>query len=490
MSSLLVRGGTIATSRGMFRADVLVQAEKVVAIGTSEGWTADQVLDATGCYVMPGGVDVHTHLQHRIDAETMTADDFATGTLAAAFGGTTTIIDFARRQPELGLYDSCLRRMREAEGSAVIDYSFHATIASTGLGPNWEHDMERLVGLGVTSFKLFTAYPGRMMVDDATLLSAMAVARELGCLVLVHAENGHMVAHMTERLVGVGRTEEHWHLLAHPDLAEAEAVHRVVSLADLAGCALYIVHVSSAAAAEEVRRARASGRRIWAETCPQYLFACYEQYENAGFDAAKFICSPPIRRRSNQDGLWRAIQDATIATIATDHAPFRMADDIPELPNQKSRGRGNFSRVPNGVPGIEERLMLMFDGGVRTGLIGLDRFVDLVSTRPAQLFGLYPRKGEIAPGSDADIVVWDPYREHTLSAATHHMHVDYSLYEGRVVGGRPRQVISRGELIVDGDRWLGRPGRGRFIARQAPHSGSLTWEGLKLPELALGDLGE
>lgn len=461
---MLLTNGQVVTASDVYQADVFVRGEKIAAIGTNQGWTADRVIDATGRFLIPGGIDVHTHLQDPMNWVTMTADDFTTGTVAAAFGGTTTIIDFAKRDREGGIYDSYQRRLEEAEPKCIIDYSFHVMTTHTGLSDGGLEDMKRLANEGVTSYKFFMAYPGVMMVDDSTILAAMRLAAELDLIIMVHAENGAMVADMTQRLIDAGQTEEHMQLAAHPDLGEGEAAARAIALAELAGCPLYIVHVSSRLAVDAVRLGRARGRPVWGETCPQYLFTAYEDYKNLGFEAAKYVCSPPIRERANQEYLWQALSTGALSTIGTDHASFCIGDPK-DLPPQKSRGKGFFPKIPNGVPGIEDRLMLLFEGGVKQGRFDMSRFVDLVSTRPAKLFGLYPRKGTIAIGSDADIVVWDPNAPHTISASTHHMRVDYNLYEGLVVSGKPTHVLSRGELIVERDKLLAKPGRGRYLKR-------------------------
>ncbi len=463
-STLLVKGGRVVTASDVFEADVLVQGEKIVAVGKDQGWSADQTIDARGRLVLPGGVDVHTHLEEPMNFVTMTADNFASGTTAAAVGGTTTIIDFAKRFPDSGLYESFLGRLKVAEGNCLIDYSFHAMTTHTGLSDGGLDDMRRLAAEGVTSFKFFMAYPDVMMVDDATILSAMRVAAELGLMIMVHAENGAMVAEATERLVQQGRTEEHAHTLAHPHLAEEEAAYRAIALAELAGCPLFVVHVSSRYAAEVIGNARAEGRLVWGETCPQYLVAAYEDYQDKGYEAAKYICAPPIRERANQDDLWRALSTDVLSTVGTDHASFCIGDP-PDLPPQKSSGRGYFPKLPLGVPGIEDRLKVVYEFGVKRDRLSLSRFVDVMSTRPAKLFGLYPQKGTLAVGSDADIVVWDPDAQQTISAKTHRMRVDYNIYEGMVVSGSPSHVVSRGELIVDGERLLGSLGRGRYLKR-------------------------
>lgn len=459
----LIEGGQIATASGVTRGDLLISGEQIAAIGNG-GWSAERTIDASGCYVLPGGIDVHTHFADPADFGPSKADDFVTGTTGAAFGGTTTIIDFAKRRGTESFYDAYQRRVKQAESQCLVDYSFHAMATSSGLASGGLEDLRRLAQDGVTSWKFFMAYPERMMVDDTTILTAMHAAAELGVMIMVHAENGAMVADETDRLVRSGRTEEHAHHFAHPHLAEAEATNRAIALSDFADCPLYVVHVSSQHAAKRIGEARTHGSLVWGETCPQYLFAAYEDYEQIGYEAVKYICSPPIRERSNQEKLWQALSSDVLSTVGTDHASF-CVEDSDELPSGKSRGRGYFPDIPNGVPGVEERLMLMYEGGVASGRFGLERLVEVVSTTPAKLFGLFPRKGTIAVGSDADLVIWDPNAEHVISATTHHVKVDYTLYEGQAVSGKPRYVLSRGEVIVDRDDLLAKPGRGRYLNR-------------------------
>lgn len=462
-SRTLIEGGQIATPSGVTRADLLISGERIAAIGSGD-WTADRTIDASECYVLPGGIDVHTHFADPADFGPSKADDFVSGTTGAAFGGTTTIIDFAKRRGNESFYDAYQRRVEQAQNQCLVDYSFHAMATASGLADGGLDDLRRLAQEGVTSWKFFMAYPERMMVDDTTILTAMQAAAELGVMIMVHAENGAMVADETDRLVQSGRTEEHAHYFAHPHQAEAEAANRAIALSEFARCPLFVVHVSSQHAAKRIGVARARGSLVWGETCPQYLFVAYEDYERIGYEAVKYICSPPIRERSNQEGLWRALSSDVLSTVGTDHATFCVKDGDDRSPG-KSRGRGYFPDIPNGVPGIEERLMLMYEGGVAAGRFGLERLVEVVSTTPAKLFGLYPQKGTIAVGSDADLVIWDPNAEHVISATTHHVRVDYTLYEGKAVSGRPRYVLSRGELIVDRDDLLARPGRGRYLSR-------------------------
>ncbi|GAA2439342.1 dihydropyrimidinase [Actinomadura vinacea] len=471
----VIRGGTVVTASDRYEADVLIEGERIAAVGDGRDWAADRVVDARGRYVLPGGVDTHTHLEYPIDGfTTRTSDDFHTGTVAAAFGGTTTIVDFVKKEPAHSIRDSYLRRAEAAAARCVVDHAFHAIVPPPEQQPDAFDDLVRLAAEGVTSWKFFMAYPGTQMVDDATLIEGMRLAREHGVLPMVHAENGHIVADATRRLVDSGAVAEHHHHDAHSHISEGEAVHRAVAIAETVGAPLFVVHVSSRMAAAEIAAARARGLQVWAETCPQYLVTAFEDYAGKGADAAAYVCSPPIRERSNQEHLWRALATGALSTIGTDHASFCLGQPA-DLPPQKGRSKGFFPKVPNGVPGIEDRLMVMYEAGVAGGRFGLSRFVDLVATRPAKLFGLYPRKGVVAAGSDADLVVWDPEADHVISAATSHMRTDYNLYEGMRVSGRPAQVFSRGDLIVDGGTLRAAAGRGRHLARTAPIlNGDLT----------------
>ncbi len=468
MTSILITGGTVTTASEQFVADVFLDDGVIVQIGADLEVAADVVVPAEGQYVIPGGIDVHTHLGETA-FNTVTADSWESGTVAAAFGGTTTVVDFARQERQgMSPLEAIERRRQQAEPQAVIDYGFHL-MATNLSSPQYLEELRALPGEGVTSFKLLMAYPDAMMVDDLTIFRAMQVAADTGAIVTLHAENGHVIQQITEQFSREGKLQEHMHMHAHPHLVEGEATHRGIAMAEMAGSAVYIVHLSSHTALTEVEAAKARGQAVWAETCPQYLFAAYEDYENAGFEAAKYICSPPIRERANQDELWRGLETGALSVVATDHCTFRMHDDIAELPPQKPMGRGDFRYIPNGVPGVENRMHLMYEGGVLGGHFDMMRFVDLNCTMPAKLFGLYPKKGIIGVGADADIVVWDPNANYTIEAATHHMRVDYNLYEGMTVSGRPSTVISRGEIIVSGDEFLGAPGRGQYLRRTTPY---------------------
>ena len=465
---VLIRGGSIVTAESVTRADVLVSGERIQAIGDGSTWAHDRAIDASACLVLPGGVDAHTHLESPSDGfTTRTADDFYTGTVAAAFGGTTTVIDFVKAEPGRGIYESYQRRKEAASKRCIIDFAFHPVVPVTACEDDSFDQLLRLAKDGATSWKFFMAYPGTMMVDDRVLVHGFRACAENGLLPMVHAENGHMIADITERLAAAGMLAEHFHTHAHPPIAEREAVSRAVAIAELTSSALFVVHVSSRFAAEEIARARERAQPVFGETCPQYLLACYEDYADTGFEAARYLCSPPIRERDNQEYLWRFLQNRTLVTIGTDHACFMMAQPA-DLPPQKPRGRGNFRRVPNGVPGIEERLLVMYEAGVISGRIDLRRMVELVSTRPARLFGLYPRKGTIAPGADADIVVWDPKREQVISAANQHSRVDYSLYEGMRISGSPMHVLSRGKLIISDGQLNAEQGQGQYLACGTP----------------------
>ncbi len=457
MTTTLVKNGTIVTASDRYDADVYIDKGVITLIGQGLNLPADAVVDASGKLVMPGGIDVHTHLDMPFGGTT-SADDFESGTLAAAHGGTTTLIDFAIQDFGAGLYPAFEGWMKKAEGKAVIDYGFHMIVRE--LTDQVSADMDRMVRHeGVTSFKLFMAYPGVFMVDDATIFKALLKTRENGGLICMHAENGGVIDTLVKEALRQGHTAPKYHALTRPTRAEGEATGRAIALAEMAGVPIYIVHLSCSDALEKIKQARDMGLPAYAETCPQYLFLSYDDYERPGFEGSKYVMSPPLREKWNQGALWKGLSRNDLQVVSTDHCPFCM--------NEKQLGKDDFSKIPNGAPGIETRLLLLWDGGVRTGKIDAHRFVELVSTSPAKMFGLWPKKGSVAVGSDGDLVLWDPDKETTLSAATHHMRVDYNPYEGRVVRGGPAMVLSRGEVIVDHGVFKGQSGRGRFVKRQA-----------------------
>src|SRR3954447_3253993 len=451
----LIKNGTVVTAIDLYRGDVLVQDDKIELIGSSLDIPADTVIDATGKYVFPGGIDVHTHLDMPFGGST-SADDFETGTIAAAFGGTTSIVDFAIQYRGQTLHHAWETWMKKAEGKAAIDYGFHMII--TELNDQVEQEMDALVGEGVTSFKLFMAYPGVFMLDDASIFKALLRTGKNGGTICMHAENGGVIDVLVQRALAEGKTAPKYHALTRPARAEAEATHRAIAMAEIADVPIYIVHLSAAEALEMVTEARDRGLPAFAETCPQYLFLSEDNYDEPGFAGAKYVMSPPLRAQATQDRLWRGLAFNDLQAISTDHCPFCMKE-------QKTLGRDDFSKIPNGAPGIETRMSLVYDGGVRPGRFSLNRFVELTSTSPAKIFGLFPRKGTIAPGSDADIVVFDPNRTITLAAKTLHMNVDYNPYEGRQVTGAADTVLSRGRLVIENGAFVGRKGSGSFLKR-------------------------
>ena len=455
MTTTLIRNGTIATATDLYRGDVLIEGEKVSTIGTALTMPADVTIDAAGKYVLPGGIDVHTHLDMPFGGTT-SADDFESGTIAAAHGGTTSVVDFAIQYRGQTLHQARDAWMGKAEGKAAIDYGFHMIV--TELDRKVEAEMDALVGEGITSFKLFMAYPGVFMLDDASIFRALLKTRENGGTICMHAENGGVIDVLVERALAEGHRAPKYHALTRPSRAEGEATHRAIALAEMADVPIYIVHLSAAEALEKVTEARDRGIAAFAETCPQYLFLSYANYEEPGFDGAKYVMSPPLRAAGNEERLWRGLAGNDLQAISTDHCPFCMQ-------GQKELGKDDFSKIPNGAPGIETRMSLVWDGGVRAGRISINRFVELTSTSPAKIFGLFPRKGTIAPGSDADIVVFDPEKKVTLSAKTLHMRVDYNPYEGREVTGAAETVLSRGRVVIDGGRFVGKPGAGSFLKR-------------------------
>lgn len=457
----LIRGGTVVTASDTYQADVLIEGEQIVAVG--RGLSGDTTIDATGKYVIPGGIDVHTHLDMPFGG-TVSSDDFFTGHRAAAFGGTTTHIDFAIQPKGATLRETLDQWLARAEGKAAIDYGFH--LAITDLPDRVMDEIARCPEYGVTSLKLFMAYKGALMVDDATLFRAMEQAAKHGLLICVHAENGDAIDILVQQALAAGRTEPKHHALTRPPELEAEATNRAIRLAEVAGAPLYVVHVTNAGAVEAIRLARGRGKPIYGETCVQYFFFTKDDLARPGFEGAKWVCSPPYREKADQETLWRAVANDELQVISTDHCPFWFAGGTNGRPAGKELGKGDFSKIPNGCPGIEDRMMVLYTQGVRGGKFSLNRWVELCCTNPAKLFGLYPRKGVIAPGSDADLVIWDPEAKQTIRAATQHQRTDYNLYEGMEVTGVPSVVLSRGRVLVEGGAWKGEAGAGRFLKRQ------------------------
>ena len=458
MPNILIRNGTVVTARDTTRADVLVEGERIREVRAGIPEAAGQtVIDATGLYVLPGGIDAHTHLDMPFGGTT-SADDFETGTRAAAFGGTTSIVDFAIQARGTRMREALDTWWKKAEGRATIDYGLHMIV--TDLAGAGLEDMDDMVGEGVASFKLFMAYPNVLMVDDGTIFKALSQTARNGALICMHAENGSVIDVIIARALAEGKTAPIYHALTRPPRAEAEAVHRAIAMAEIAGVPVYIVHLSSEDALNEVREARDRGVPAFAETCPQYLLLSIEELERPNFEGAKYVFTPPLRPREHQPKLWDGLKNDHLQVVSTDHCPFCFAD-------QKILGKDDFTKIPNGGPGIENRLQLIWHHGVNSGRLSLNRFVEITSTTPARIFGMYPKKGEIAPGSDADIVLWDSGAAYTISARTHHMRVDYSMFEGFEVRGNARTVISRGEVIVDRGEFLGKRGRGAYLKRAA-----------------------
>jgi dihydropyrimidinase len=452
----IIVNGRVATATDTYTSDVAISQGKISAVGQSlPRDNATKIIDAAGKFVFPGGIDVHTHLDMPFGGTT-SADDFETGTRAAAFGGTTTLIDFAIQYKGQTLRTAFDTWMQKASGKAVCDYAFHCII--TDLAGAQLEEMNALVREGVTSFKLFMAYPGVFMLDDASIFKALRATSKNGGLVCMHAENGGAIDVIVQQALAEGKKAPKYHALTRPTTAEAEAVSRAIALAEMAGAPVYIVHLSCNDALEKVREARDRGLPVYAETCPQYLYLSLENMDAPGFEGAKYVFTPPLREKWNQEKLWNGLKTDHLQVVSTDHCPFCFKE-------QKELGRDDFTKIPNGGPGIEHRLSLIYSGGVAGGRFSVNRFVELVSTTPAKLFGLYPRKGTIAVGSDADLVIFDPNRRHTISVKTHHMRVDYSMFEGIEVTGVPDAVLSRGQVVVEGDKFLGRAGAGDFLKR-------------------------
>jgi dihydropyrimidinase len=464
MARTLIANGTVVTATDTLEADVLIEDERVVAMAApgSHDWSADTTLDAAGKYVIPGGIDVHTHMELPFGG-THASDTFETGTRAAAWGGTTTIVDFAVQAKDQGLMEGLETWMAKAEGVCAVDYGFHVIVGD--VNDQTLKEMDTAFDEGVTSFKMFMAYPGVFYSDDGQILRAMQKASENGSTIMMHAENGIAIDVLVEQALQRGETDPIHHGLVRKSILEGEATHRAIKLAEVAGAPLYIVHLSALEALEEVTIARDQGMDVFAETCPQYLFLSLADLGN-GFEGAKYVRSPPLRdeEMGHQEELWKGLRTNDLQVVSTDHCPFCM-DEFDGLFAQKRLGEGDFSKIPNGMPGVEPRMELMYEGGVVQGRIGLNRWVELCSTAPAKMFGLHPRKGTVAVGSDADIVIFDPSAPRTISVESQHMRVDYSAYEGRRVSGSVDTVISRGRVVVADGEYRGEAGHGRYLPR-------------------------
>jgi dihydropyrimidinase len=455
----LIKGGKVVSAAAATLADVLIEGEKIAQVAPRIDAAGHTVVDAAGMLVLPGGIDVHTHLDMPFGGTT-SADDYEWGTRAAAIGGTTTVIDFALQSMGRPMTEAFKTWRAKSEGKACIDYALH--MAVTDLGPNdsWLDDVDAMVAEGIASFKIFMAYPNVLMVNDATIFKLMQRTAKLGALVCVHAENGTVIDVVVQQTLAAGNTGPLYHALSRPVETETKAVHRVITIAELAGAKVYIVHVSCEEAMHEVKAARERGLPVQGETCTQYLVLSLEDdMGKPGFEDAKYVFTPPLRKKKNQAPLWQALREDVLQVLSTDHCPFRFAD-------QKTLGLGNFTKIPNGGPGIENRMQLAYHHGVNEGRMSLERFVEVTAEAPAKIFGMYPKKGVVAAGSDADIVIWDPEAKYTITAASQNMHTDYSIFEGFQVKGNARQVFSRGELVVDGGKFIGTVGRGQYLHRE------------------------
>ncbi|TQR36713.1 dihydropyrimidinase [Brevibacillus brevis] len=451
-----IRNGTVVTASDTYRADILIEGEKVVAIGSNLDGKEAEMIDATGYYVFPGGIDPHTHLDMPFGG-TVTSDNFYTGTKAAAFGGTTSIIDFCLTNKGEPLHSSISTWHEKARGKAVIDYGFHLMVSDAN-----DQVLEELGAVvrneGITSLKVFMAYKNVLMADDETLFKTLVRAKELGALVQVHAENGDVLDYLIKQAIAKGQTDPVYHAYTRPPEAEGEATGRAIALTALADAQLYVVHVSCAEAVRRIAEAREKGWNVYGETCPQYLVLDITDLQKPGFEGAKYVWSPPLREKWNQDVLWNALKNGILQTVGSDHCSFNFS-------GQKELGLGDFTKIPNGGPIIEDRMRLLFSEGVAKDKISLNQFVDMTSTKVAKLFGMFPQKGTIAVGSDADIVLFDPTVKRTISVETHHMNVDYNPFEGMVVNGDIISVLSRGSFVIRDQQFVGQAGTGRFVKR-------------------------
>lgn len=452
----IIKNGIIVTATDTYRADLCIENGIITQIGADFSKQGAEVTDAKGCYLFPGGIDPHTHLDMPFGG-TVTKDDFETGTIAAAFGGTTTVIDFCLTQKGKSLQSAVETWHAKSKNKAVIDYGFHLQIVEMN-----ETVLKELPKVmeeeGITSLKVFMAYKNQFQADDETLFQTLISAKEHGALVMVHAENGDVIDYLVKKALAEGNTDPIYHALTRPPEAEGEATGRAATLTELAKSQLYVVHVTCAEATRKIAEARNKGIDIWGETCPQYLVLDQTYLEKPDFEGGKYVWSPPLREKWNQEVLWNALKTGQLQTLGSDQCSF-------DFVGQKDLGKDDFSKIPNGGPIIEDRVSILFSEGVKKGRISLNQFVDLTSTRAAKLFGLYPKKGTIAIGGDADIVIFDPTVERIISAETHHMAVDYNAFEGMKVIGEPVSVLSRGEFVIRDKQFVGSPGKGQYLKR-------------------------
>ncbi|WP_349408325.1 dihydropyrimidinase [Pseudalkalibacillus sp. SCS-8] len=452
----IIRNGTIVTASDTYCADILIENETIIAIGDNLDGSGAEEIDAKGCYVFPGGIDPHTHLEMPFGG-TVSKDDFETGTIAAAFGGTTTVIDFCLTNKGEPLQNAIDVWHKKSKDKAVIDYSFHLMISE--LNEDVLNQLPEIMNKeGITSFKVFMAYKNVFQADDETLFRTLVMAKEQGGLVMVHAENGDVIDYLIKEALEKGNTDPIYHALTRPPEVEGEATGRAAQLTGLANSQLYVVHVSCADAVYKIAEARNKGYDVWGETCPQYLALDQTYLEKPNFEGAKYVWSPPLREKWHQDVLWNALKNGQLQTLGSDQCSF-------DFNGQKDLGKGDFSKIPNGGPMIEDRVSILFSEGVKKGRISLNQFVDIMSTRIAKLFGLFPKKGTITVGADADLVIFDPNIERTISAKTHHMAVDYNAFEGMKVTGESVSVLSRGEFVVRDKKFVGKPGTGKYLKR-------------------------
>ena len=451
----LIKNAHIITTAEDYTADIFIEGEIISAIGSNLHLKADKEIDATGLIVFPGAIDPHVHLEMPFMG-TFSSDNYETGTRAALYGGTTTVIDFILQKQGNSLYDAFKEWSNRANNNCVGDYSFHMAVTDFN-----EHTCKEIVDLvekeGITTFKIFMAYKGALMIDDKQMVGLMTEVKQRGGMITVHATNGDMIDFLIAKHRSEGKLTPIYHYLSQPEITEAEASERFASIAGYTGCPGYIVHMTCEGALNAVRDNNRHNQKVFAETCIQYLLLDASLYET-NFDGAKWVMSPPLREKKDQAALWAGINQGLIQVVATDHCPFKW--------EQKLMGKDDFSKIPNGHPAIEHRVELLYSEGVRTGKITMNKFVEVLSTNPAKIFGMFPRKGCIAPGADADIVLFDPEAEHIISAASHHMNTDYSAYEGWKLKGKCKTVLLRGEVVIDDGKCLAQKGNGKFIKRK------------------------